>query len=118
MCNKAVGNYVHALEFVPDCRNSQKMCNKAANTYPSEIQFIPDQYKTYEMCVDTCHFVFDSVPDSYKTQEMSDKAVPFFFYLGCLSRTFTFHRTAGEGGGCLFNSSVPLPPASQTTLRH
>ena len=40
-----------------------------------------------------------------------------FFYLGFLSRTFTIHETAGEGGGYLFNSSLPLPPASQT-LRH
>ena len=41
----------------------------------------------------------------------------FFFYLDFLSRTFTIHGTAGEGGGYLFNSSLPLPPASQT-LRH
>ena len=41
----------------------------------------------------------------------------FFFYLGFLSRTFTIHGTAGEGGGYLFNSSLPLPPASQA-LRH
>ena len=41
----------------------------------------------------------------------------FFFYLGFLSRTFTNHRTAGEGGGHFFNSSLPLPPASQT-IRH
>ena len=38
----------------------------------------------------------------------------FFFYLGFLSGTFTIHRTAGEGGGHLFNSSLPLPPASLT----
>ena len=37
----------------------------------------------------------------------------FFF----LSRTFTIHRTAGEEGRYLFNSSLPLPTASQT-LRH
>ena len=43
--------------------------------------------------------------------------VCFFFYLGFLSRTFTNHRTAGEGGGRFFNSSLPLPPASQA-LRH
>ena len=30
---------------------------------------------------------------------------------------FTNHRTAREGGGHFFNSSIPLPPASQT-LRH
>ena len=41
----------------------------------------------------------------------------FVFYLGCLSLTFTNHRTAGERGGHFFNSSLPLPPASQT-LRH
>ena len=43
--------------------------------------------------------------------------VTFFFYLGFLSQTFTIQRKAGEGGGYLFNSSLPLPPASQT-LRH
>ena len=41
----------------------------------------------------------------------------FFFYLGFLSRTFTIHRTEGEGGGYFFKSSLPIPPASQT-LRH
>ena len=40
-----------------------------------------------------------------------------FFYLGFFSRTFTNHRTAGEGGGYLFNSSPPLTHTSQT-LRH
>ena len=40
-----------------------------------------------------------------------------YFYLGFLSRTFTIHRTAEEGGGYLFNSFLPLPPDSQT-LRH
>ena len=41
----------------------------------------------------------------------------FFFYVGFLLRTFTIHRTAGEGGGYLFNSSLSLPPTSQT-FRH
>ena len=36
----------------------------------------------------------------------------FFFYLGFLLWTFTNHRTAGEGGGHFFNSSLPLPSAS------
>ena len=35
----------------------------------------------------------------------------FFFYLGFLSQPFTNHRTAGEGGGHFFNSSLPLLPA-------
>ena len=41
----------------------------------------------------------------------------FFFYMAFLSQTFMMYRTAGEGGGYLFNSSLPLPPTSQT-LRH
>ena len=43
--------------------------------------------------------------------------VVFFFYLDFLSRTFTIHRTAGEGASNLFKSSLPLPPASQTLRR-
>ena len=31
MCNKAVNNYPHALEFVPVCYKTQKMCDKAVN---------------------------------------------------------------------------------------
>ena len=40
----------------------------------------------------------------------------FFFYLGFLSWTFTIHRTAGEGGGYFFKSSISLPPASRTLI--
>ena len=37
-----------------------------------------------------------------------------FFYLGFLSQPFTNHRTVWEGGEYFFNSSLPLPLASQT----
>ena len=37
----------------------------------------------------------------------------FFFYQNFLSRTFNIHQTAGERVGYLFNSSLPLPFASQ-----
>ena len=43
--------------------------------------------------------------------------VVVFFYLGFFSQLFMNHRTAGEEGGHFFNSSLPLPPVSQT-LRH
>ena len=36
------------------------------------------------------------------------------YYLDFLSRSFTIHRTSAKGGGYFFNSSLPLPPASQT----
>ena len=38
MCNKAVDNYPHALEFVPEYLITLKMCNKAVNNYPSTIK--------------------------------------------------------------------------------
>ena len=63
MCNKAVDNYAHALEYVPKCYKSQ---NTAVDTYSSTIQFVPDEYKTQKICdkaVDTYPFVFDSVHD-------------------------------------------------------
>ena len=40
----------------------------------------------------------------------------FFFYLGFLSWTFTIRRTAEEKGGYLFNSPLPLSPASQLNI--
>ena len=45
------------------------------------------------------------------------KNIYIFFNLGFLSRLFTNHRTAGEEARYFFNSSLPLPPASQT-FRH
>ena len=46
MYNKAVDNYAHALEFVPECYKTWEMWNKAANTFPSTIQFAPEYCKT------------------------------------------------------------------------
>ena len=45
----------------------------------------------------------------------------FFFlfsYLGFLLRTFTNHRTAEEGGGHFFNSSLPLSYARRLSFRN
>ena len=46
MCNKAVDNYPHALEFVPECFMAQEIWDKAVNTHSSTIEFIPECYKT------------------------------------------------------------------------
>ena len=43
MCNKLVDNYLHALEFVPECFVTQKMCDKSVDTYPSTIKFVPEE---------------------------------------------------------------------------
>ena len=90
MCNQAVNNYVHALEFVSECCRTCKICDKAVNTYLSRIQFVPKSYKTQEMCDKAVNksFVFDSIFDWYKTVnkywkmvEMYDKVIyedPFY----------------------------------------
>ena len=66
MCNQAVDNCAHTLEFVPERYKTQEICDKVVNTYPSTIKFVPECYKTQELCdkaVNRCFFVFDSVPD-------------------------------------------------------
>ena len=61
---------------------------------------------------------FRTLPNIYnKVFCQNSKQLFLFFYLALLSPTFTNYRTAGEGGGHFFNSSLSLPPASQT-LRH
>ena len=48
-----------------------------------------------------------------------EKSLPLFFffsYLGFVSQILTIDRTVGEGGGYLFNSSLPLPPGLQTII--
>ena len=65
MCDKAIYNYPHALQFVPDCSITQKMCDKNVNNYHSAIQFLPDCYMIQEMCdkaVNICFFVFNPFP--------------------------------------------------------
>ena len=49
MRNKAVDNYAHALEFVPDRYKTQEMGIKAVDNYLSTIKYVPYQYKTQEM---------------------------------------------------------------------
>ena len=64
ICNKAVENYPHALEFVSECFMTQEMCDKAVDTYPATIKYVPECHKTQEMCnkaVNRCFFVFDSI---------------------------------------------------------
>ena len=57
-----------------------------------------------------------AVPLKYLINFLRTLEMPFFFYLGFRLRTFTNHRTAEEGGGHFFNSSQPLPLASQTLI--
>ena len=51
MCNKAVDNYFHTLEFGPKCYNTQKICDKVVTTYPSTIKFVPEFFMTQECAI-------------------------------------------------------------------
>ena len=53
---------------------------------------------------------------SFYIFEKSLPAFFFFSYLGFLPQILTNDRTVGEGGGYLFNSSLPLPPGLQTII--
>ena len=46
MCNKAVDNYFHALEFVTERYMTQKVCDKDVDTHPSSIKYVHEDYKT------------------------------------------------------------------------
>ena len=58
MCNKAIDNYPHPLEFVPECNKTQNMCDKAVETHPSTIKYVHECYKTQEMYYKTVHKCF------------------------------------------------------------
>ena len=58
MCDKAVDNYYHALNFVCEWCMTHAMCDKAVDTHPSTIQFVPECYKTQEMCYKVVHRFF------------------------------------------------------------
>ena len=51
---------------VPKYCKNQNMCDDTVNTSPPAIQFVPECYNTQEICdkaVGACPFVFSSVPD-------------------------------------------------------
>ena len=50
MCDKAVDNYLNALEFILDYYKTHKICNKTVSIYPSIMQCIFECYNTQE-CV-------------------------------------------------------------------
>ena len=47
MCDKAVDNYPHVLEFVLKCFKTQKMCI-TVNVFncTTTIEYVPDRFKT------------------------------------------------------------------------
>ena len=66
-------------------------------------------------CISNCENSSSELAASAELKNLFFFSFFFFFSIWVfLSRTFTIHRTAGEGGGHFCNSLLPLPPASQT----
>ena len=66
MCNKAVDNYPHALEFVPECFTTQEMCDEVFNKSFLAFFYILGRYKTQQMCdriISNVHLLPRCVPD-------------------------------------------------------
>ena len=60
-----------------------------------------------------CLFKTKTISNFFRKSYWNEQLFIFclFFYLSFLPWTLMIHRTAGEGGGYLCNSSLPLPPA-------
>ena len=65
MCNKAVDNYPHALEFFSECFKTQKMCDIAVDTHCPTIKFASECCVT-EQFIDAFS-VLESIHGQYKT---------------------------------------------------
>ena len=68
-----------AFDSAPDQYKNERMCHKAVYNYGHALEFVPDYYKTQEKnkAVSTYPFALEC----YKTQEMCDKAVNTFFII-------------------------------------
>ena len=49
MCDKAVDNYPHELEFVPECYKTKRMCDKIVSEDPFKLKYCHDRYNFQEM---------------------------------------------------------------------
>ena len=77
-CEKAILENGGILKSASDCYKNQEMCNEAVDNYPHALEFVPECFMTQEICnkaVNRCFFVFDFIPDWYKTQEMCASVV-------------------------------------------
>ena len=53
MGDKAISENGATLNSVLDCYKNQEICNKAVDNYPHVLEFVPECYKT------SSHFIFN-----------------------------------------------------------
>ena len=46
MCDKVILENCGTLKSLQDCYKNQEMCNKAVENYPHELEFVPECYKS------------------------------------------------------------------------
>ena len=46
MCDKPILKNGGTLKSVPDCCKNQELCNKAVDNYPHALESVPESYKT------------------------------------------------------------------------
>ena len=46
MCGKFIVENDGTLKLVPDCNNNKKHCNKAVDNFVHVLEFVPDSYQT------------------------------------------------------------------------
>ena len=64
-------------DLSPNCYKTQKMCNKAVGTYAPAMQFVLERNKIHKMCgkvVCIEPFMLKYYTDKYKTCKMRDEA--------------------------------------------
>ena len=82
------------LKFVPDCYKNQRMCNKAVNNYAHALQFVPNWLRRKKCVIKLLIQVLlqcKLIPDWCKTQPMCGKVAfkePFMLKY-CIDR----HKT-------------------------
>ena len=86
MCDKAVENYSHALEFVPECDKTKKCVIKLLILILLQYNLFSNAIRlkkcVIEQFMDAFLYLFDSIPDKYKTQEIYNNSLyfPFIVY--------------------------------------
>ena len=79
----------------------------------SKITHSPNQHRKPNYFLSFFLLFFNRKRNVFLNRESLLNITEFYFSQGFLSQTFTNRRTAGEGGGHVFNSSLPVAPALQ-----
>ena len=81
MCDKTILENGGTLKSVPDCYKNQEMCNEAVDNYSHVLNWFLNAItlKKGGCCKAVrMFFIFDSIPAQYETQEICDIVVSLY----------------------------------------